>query len=81
MATASFDDQTAEAIKDLAEMFSVPTAVATQMADAGYLTIDGIAGDDEASFTSATGLDEVTAKGIYAAAKAVAELTSGGEEE
>ena len=82
MATASFEDQKAEAIKELAEMFSVSTAVATQMADAGYLTVDGIADEDEASFIAATGLDEVTAKGVYAAAKAVAELTSGstGEE-
>ena len=81
MATASFEDQKAAAIKELAEMFSVSTAVATQMADAGYLTVDGIAEEDEASFIAATGLDEVSAKGIYAAAKAVAELTSGGGEE
>lgn len=79
MATASFEDQKAEAIKELAEMFSISTAVATQMADAGYLTVDGIVEEDEASFIAATGLDEVSAKGIYAAAKAVAELTSGGE--
>ena len=79
MATASFEDQKAEAIKELAEMLSVSTAVATQMADAGYLTVDGIVEEDEASFIAATGLDEVTAKGIYAAAKAVAELTQGSE--
>ena len=76
MATASFEDQKAEAIKELAEMLSVSTAVATQMADAGYLTVDGIAEEDEASFIAATGLDEVQAKGVYAAAKAVAELTA-----
>ena len=79
MATASFEDQKAEAIKELAEMFSVPTSVATQMADAGYLSVDGIAEEDEASFIAATGLDEITAKGVYAAAKAVAELTAAGE--
>ena len=61
MATASFEDQKAEAIKNLAEMFSVSSAVATQMADAGYLTVDGIVDEDEASFIAATGLDEVTA--------------------
>ena len=81
MATASFEDQKAEAIKELAEMISVSTAVATQMADAGYLSVDGIAEEDEASFIAATGLDEVTGRGIYAAAKAVAELTSGSEAE
>ena len=81
MATACFEDQKAEAIKELAEMFSVSTAVATQVADAGYLNVEGIAEEDEASFIAATGLDEVTAKGIYAAAKAVAELTAGGGEE
>ena len=75
LATASFEDQKAAAIKELAEMFSVSTAVATQMADAGYLTVDGIAEEDEASFMAATGLGEVAAKGIYAAARAVAELT------
>ena len=80
MATASFEDQKAEAIKELAEMFSVSTAVATQMADAGYLTVDGIAEEDEASFIAATGLDEVTAKGVYAAAKAVAALTAAAHE-
>ncbi len=82
MATASFEDQKAAAIKELAETFSVSTAVATQMADAGFLSIDGIVGEDEASFIAATGLDEVTAKGIYAAAQAVARLMSGegGEE-
>ena len=57
----------------------VSSAVATQMADAGYLTIDGIAEEDEASFISATGLDEVTAKGVYAAAQAVAKLMAGEE--
>ena len=61
-------------------MFSVSTAVATQMADAGYLTVDGIAEEDEASFIAATGLDEVTAKGVYAAAKAVAALTADAHE-
>ena len=76
MATASFEDQKAEAIKDLADTLSVSTAVATQMADAGFLSVDGIVGEDEASFIAATGLDEVTAKGIYAAAQAVAELTA-----
>ena len=80
MATASFEDQKAEAIKELAEMFSVSTAVATQMADAGYLTAAGLAEEVEASFIAATGLDEVAAKGIYAAAKAVAELTSQNKE-
>jgi len=75
MATASFEDQKTEAIRELAETFSVSTAVATQIANSGFLTVDVIVDADEASFISSTGLDEVTAKGIYAAAKAVAELT------
>ena len=84
MALASFEDQKAEAIKTLAETFSVSTAVATQLADAGFLSVEGIVECDEEGFIAATGLDEVTAKGIYAAAQAVAELTGineGGEEE
>ena len=84
MALASFEDQKAEAIKTLAETFSVSTAVATQLADAGFLSVEGIVECDEEGFIAATGLDEVTAKGIYAAAQAVAELTGineGGEGE
>ena len=81
MATASFEDQKAEAIKALAELLSVSNAIATQMADAGYLTVDGIAEEDEASFIAATGIEEVQAKGIYAAAQAVAELTKGEDAE
>ena len=81
MAKASFEDQKAHAIRELVETFSVPTAVATQMAEAGFLTVEGIAEEDEASFIAATGLDEVAAKGIYAAAKKVAEMTAGGAAE
>lgn len=78
LATASFEDQKAEAIKNLADLLSISNKTATTMADAGYLTVDGIVEEDEASFIAATGLDEVTAKGIYAAAQAVAELVGGG---
>ena len=83
MATASFEDQKAEAIKELAETLSVSMAVATQMADAGFLTVEDIVAADEPTFISSTALDEVAAKGIYAAAKAVAELTgaAGGDGE
>ena len=81
MATASFEDQKAEAIKELAETLSISTSVATQMADAGFLSVDGIVSEDEVGFIASTGLDEVTAKGIYAAAVAVAELTAGGDAE
>jgi N utilization substance protein A len=76
MSLASFEDQKAEAIKNLAETFCVSTAVATQLADAGFLTVDGIVESDEEGFIASTGLDEVTAKGLYAAAQAVAELTA-----
>ena len=81
MALASFEDQKAEAIKTLADTFSISTAQATQLANAGFLTVDGILADAEDAFIAATGLDEVTAKGIYAAAKAVAELIGGGDDE
>ncbi len=76
IATASFEVQKAEAIKELADMFTVPISVATEIANAGYLNVEGIADEDEASFIAATGLDEVQAKGVYAAAKAVAAFTS-----
>jgi len=81
MALASFEDQKAEAIKNLAETFSVSTAVATQLADAGFLTVEGIVESDEEGFIAATGLDEVTATGLYAAAQAVHELTAQMNEE
>ena len=81
MALASFEDQKAEAIRNLAETFSVSTATATQLADAGFLTVEGIVECDEEGFIAATGLDEVTAKGLYAAAQAVAELTAQAEQE
>ena len=81
MNLASFEDQKADAIKTLAETFSISTAQATQLADAGFLSVDGILETDEADFAAATGLDDVTATGIYAAAKAVAELIGEGEEE
>ena len=81
MNLASFEDQKAEAIKTLAETFSISTAVATQLADAGFLTVEGIVESDEEGFIAATGLDDVTATGIYAAAKAVAELIGEEEEE
>ncbi len=78
---ASFEDQKAHAIKELAETLSISTAIATRMADAGYLTVEGIVGDDEAGFIAATGIDEVAAKGIYAAAGAVVKMMNGGVEE
>ena len=82
MSLASFEDQKAEAIKTLADTFSISTAVATQLADAGFLTVEGIVESDEEGFIASTGLDEVTAKGLYAAAQAVAELTGvGGADE
>ena len=80
MALASFEDQKAEAIKTLADTFSISTAVATQLADAGFLTVEGIIESDEEGFIAATGFDEVTAKGLYAAAQAVAEATGLGQE-
>ena len=75
IALASFEDQKAEAIKTLADMFSVSTAIATKLADAGFLTVEGIVESDEEGFIAATGLDEVTAKGLYAAAQEVAKIT------
>ena len=81
MNLASFEDQKAEAIKMLADTFSISTAQATQLADAGFLSVDGILETDEADFAAARGLDDVTATGIYAAAKAVAELIGEEEEE
>ncbi|MBO5751294.1 MAG: transcription termination factor NusA [Kiritimatiellae bacterium] len=81
MATASFEEKKDAAVRDLAEMFSVSSAVASMIVDAGFLTVDGITAVDEATFVASSGLDEVTAKGVYAAAIAVAELTSAEAEE
>ena len=73
---ASFDEKKDETIKTLAETFDIDEATATKIVDAGYLTVDGILASDESSFAASTGLDTVTASGIYAAAAAVADLTS-----
>lgn len=75
LALSSFEDQKAAAIKNLAETLSISNAVASQLADAGFLTVEGIVESDEDGFIAATGLDEVTAKGLYAASQAVVELT------
>jgi N utilization substance protein A len=72
---ASFEEQKAAAIKTLAETFSIPSSQATQLANAGFLSVEGILDTDEAGFKAATGFDEITASGIYAAARAVAEIT------
>ena len=44
-------------------------------------SVKRIVGDDEAGFIAATGIDEVAAKGIYAAAGAVVDMMNGGAEE
>ena len=62
-------------------MCTISTAQATKLADAGFLSVDGILEVDEADFAAQTGFDDVTATGIYAAAKAVAELIGNEEEE
>ena len=81
MNLASFEDQKADAIRTLADTFSISTVQATKLADAGFLSVDGILEVDEADFAAQTGFDDVTATGIYAAAKAVSELIGNEEEE
>ena len=73
---SSFEDQRAAAIKTMCDTFSITKTVATKLADSGFLTVDGILEDDEEEFIAMSGLDEVEARGIYAAAQAVAELTA-----
>ena len=76
MAKASFEDQMAEAIRNLADTFDVSEETATKIASGGFLSVEGILATDEESFAAATGLDTITAKGVYAAARAVAEITA-----
>lgn len=76
VALMSFDEQKAHAIHTLSDMFSIPVNVADQIVNAGYLTPEGIVEDDEVSFVASTGLDEVTGKGLYAAARAVVDSTA-----
>ena len=75
-AKASFEEQMAEAIQTLAETFDVDKATATKIAHGGFLTVEGILATDVMNFAAATGLDDITAQGIYAAAQAVAQITS-----
>jgi transcription termination/antitermination protein NusA len=72
LALMSFDEQKEYAISTMSELFSISNNVAEQIVNAGYLSPEGIVADDEASFISSTGLDEVTGKGIYAASQVVA---------
>ena len=78
-AKASFEEQMAEAIRTLAETFDVDEETASKIAHGGFLTVDGILASDVQSFAAATGLDDITAQGIFAAAQAVAEITAAEE--
>jgi len=75
-AKATFEEQMADAIRTLAETFDVDEETATKIAHGGFLTVDGILASDVQSFAAATGLDDIQAQGIFAAAQAVAEITS-----
>ena len=77
-AKASFEEQMADAIRTLAETFDVDEETATKIAHGGFLTVDGILASDVQSFAAATGLDDIQAQGIFAAAQAVAEITADG---
>jgi len=81
LAGASFEEQKAQAVRTLAETFSIPSSTASQIVDAGFLTVEGIIATDEASFMAATGLDAVSARGVYAAAQAVAAITGLGADQ
>jgi len=76
MLTASFEEQKEYAVATLSEMFDISTADATQIVNSGFLTPEGIAEEDEVTFISSTGLDEVKGKGIYAAAVAITNHTN-----
>jgi transcription termination/antitermination protein NusA len=76
LAMLSFEEQKEHTVLTMAEMLSITKTVAEQIVNAGYLAPEGIAEDDEASFIYATGLDEVTGKGIYAAARTIVESVS-----
>lgn len=76
VALMSFDEQKEHAVLTMSELFSISKNIAEQIVNAGYLTPEGIAEDDEASFVASTGLDEVTGKGLYAASKVIADSSS-----
>lgn len=73
LSQVTFAEKRAARIHEMTETFSIPTAVATQMVDAGFTSIDTILAVDEATFIASTGINEVNAKGIYAGAMAAQE--------
>lgn len=72
----SFDEQKDHMVTTMSEMLSISKNVAEQIVNAGYLSPEGITEDDEGSFIASTGLDEITGRGIYAAARAVVDSTA-----
>ena len=66
----SFESQRESAIAELAEVLDIPEAVATTLVNNGFLTTDGIIEVEASYLQEVTGLDEQTAREIWAAAKA-----------
>lgn len=67
----TFEEQKERAVRRMQDLFSISEAKARSVVNAGYLTAEGIATDDEPHFRDATGLDEVSASGIHSAAVAI----------
>lgn len=68
----TFEEQCRSAVENLSETLGIPGSVAETLVKSGYLTPEGIASDELLGFIASTGLDEVEASGIYAAAQVVA---------
>ena len=75
----SFEDQRKTAVKELAEVLDISEKTASTLVANGFLTTDGIIEAEIPYLQEVTGLDEVTARKIWAAAQAVSGVEEAGE--
>ena len=75
----SFEEQRETAVKELAEVLDLSEETAATLVANGFLTTDGIVEVEVSYLQEVTGLDEETARKIWAAAQAASGVVEAGE--
>ena len=75
----SFEEQRSTAVKDLAEVLDISEKIAATLVANGFLTTDGIIEAEIPYLQEVAGLDEETARKIWAAAQAASGVEEAGE--
>jgi len=75
----SFEEQRETAVKELAEVLDLSEETASTLVANGFLTTDGIVEVEVSYLQEVTGLDEETARKIWAAAQAASGVVEAGE--